>query len=107
MFGDPGHRTGRNGTTMSQEKLKVGLLFGGRSAEHDVSRMSAANILRALDPDRYEVIPIGIRRDGRWVLGEAGNGAGTGARPLSIPEEAPQVALLPGGGGDLLVLRGA
>jgi D-alanine-D-alanine ligase len=92
---------------MSQAKLKVGLLFGGRSAEHDVSRMSAANILRALDPDRYEVIPIGIRRDGRWVLGEAGNGAGTGARSLTIPEEAPQVALLPGGDGDLLVLGGS
>jgi D-alanine-D-alanine ligase len=89
---------------MNQQRLKVGLLFGGRSAEHEVSRMSAANILRALDPDRYEVIPIGIRRDGRWVLGGSGNGAGTGDRALAIPEEAPPVALLPGGGGDLLVL---
>ncbi|HEV2603643.1 MAG TPA: D-alanine--D-alanine ligase family protein [Microvirga sp.] len=91
---------------MTGKRMKVGLLFGGRSAEHDVSRMSAANILRALDPDRYEVVPIGIRRDGRWVMGDAGNGTGTGARSLDIPEDAPQVALLPGGGGDLLVLGG-
>lgn len=88
---------------MSQSRLKVGLLFGGRSAEHEVSRMSAANVLRALDPARYEAIPIGIRRDGRWVLG----GADAGARALAIPEDAPQVALLPGGGGDLLVLGGS
>ncbi len=91
---------------MTGKRMKVGLLFGGRSAEHDVSLMSAANILRALDSERYDVIPIGIRRDGRWVMGDAGNGAGTGARSLTIPEEAPEVALLPGGGGDLLVLGG-
>src|SRR6266852_7626142 len=45
-------------------RIAVGLLFGGRSAEHDVSRASAANILRALNPDRYQVSLIGISRDG-------------------------------------------
>jgi D-alanine-D-alanine ligase len=49
-------------------KLRVGLLFGGRSAEHDVSVVSARSVLSALDPTKYEVIPIGITRDGHWLL---------------------------------------
>ncbi|MBE7212928.1 MAG: D-alanine--D-alanine ligase [Gluconacetobacter diazotrophicus] len=86
-------------------RRRVGLLFGGRSAEHDVSRMSAANVLRALDPERFEVVPIGIGRDGRWRLGGgAGNGGGIGGQALVIPDGAPAVALVPGGGGELLVL---
>jgi D-alanine-D-alanine ligase len=91
---------------MVGSRKRIGLLFGGRSAEHDVSRLSAANILRALDPDRYEVIPIAITRDGRWLLADSGNGAGTGASSLEIPQEAPQIALIPGGGGDLVILDG-
>jgi D-alanine-D-alanine ligase len=86
--------------------MKVGLLFGGRSAEHDVSRMSAANILRALDPERYDVVPIGITREGRWRLADAGNGVGTGARSLTIPDGAPDVVLVPGGGGEVIVMGG-
>ena len=50
-------------------KLRVGLLYGGRSVEHEVSRISAASILKALDPTRYDVVPIGVGRDGRWHLG--------------------------------------
>jgi D-alanine-D-alanine ligase len=50
-------------------KLRVGLLFGGRSAEHEVSVASATSIHRALDPARYEVALIGVDRDGRWHLG--------------------------------------
>ena len=49
-------------------RLKVGVLFGGRSAEHEVSILSARNVIAALDQDRFEVIPIGIARDGRWIL---------------------------------------
>jgi D-alanine-D-alanine ligase len=87
-------------------KIAVGLLFGGRSAEHEVSRASAANILRALNPDRYEVSLIGISRDGRWLLCDAGNGLGTGAAALAIPDKAPQIALIPGGGGDFMLCDG-
>ncbi len=92
------------GGTMAGErrKITVGLLFGGRSAEHEVSRASAANILRALDPDRYEVSPIGIAKDGRWRVCDAGNGAGSGAAALVIPDNAPQIALIPGGGGSFV-----
>ena len=92
---------------MTQPRKKIGLLFGGRSAEHEVSKLSAANIFRALDPDLYDVILIGIRRDGRWVLCDGGNGAGSGPRSLDIPDGAPPVALLPGGGGEMIVLGDA
>ncbi len=57
---------------MSMKRLRVLLLFGGRSAEHDVSRVSAASVAHALDPEKYEVLPVGITTDGRWLLaGEA------------------------------------
>jgi D-alanine-D-alanine ligase len=49
-------------------KLRVGVLFGGRSAEHEVSLVSAASVLRGLDPKKFDVIPIGITKEGRWVL---------------------------------------
>jgi D-alanine-D-alanine ligase len=80
-------------------RISIGLLFGGRSAEHEVSRASAANVLRALDPERYDVTLIGIARDGRWLLCDAGNGAGTGAAALTIPDDGRQLALIPGGRG--------
>lgn len=52
------------------EKLKVAVLFGGRSGEHAVSRMSARSILAALDADKYAVIEIGITHEGIWLAGE-------------------------------------
>ncbi|HEX4062256.1 MAG TPA: D-alanine--D-alanine ligase family protein [Streptosporangiaceae bacterium] len=51
-----------------RRKIRVAVVFGGRSTEHAVSCVSAGNILGAIDRDRYEVIPVGIARDGRWVL---------------------------------------
>jgi len=91
---------------MAERKTRVAILFGGRSAEHDVSRASAANVLRSLDPERYEATLIGIARDGRWLLADAGNGAGTGASALTIPEDGPLLTLLPGGQGRALILDG-
>ncbi len=55
----PAEQTGRT---------RVAVVFGGRSSEHGVSCLTAADVIRALDPDRYEVLPVGIARDGRWVL---------------------------------------
>ncbi len=52
------------------EKLRVGILFGGRSGEHEVSLLSAASVLNAIDKERYEVVPIGITKDGRWLTAE-------------------------------------
>ncbi|MFY9980288.1 MAG: D-alanine--D-alanine ligase family protein [Candidatus Sulfotelmatobacter sp.] len=48
-------------------KLRVGILFGGRSGEHEVSLLSAASVLNAIDKDKYDVVPIGITKDGRWL----------------------------------------
>jgi len=52
------------------QKLRVGVLFGGRSGEHEVSLLSAASVLNAIDKDKYEVVPIGITKDGRWLTAE-------------------------------------
>jgi D-alanine-D-alanine ligase len=52
----------------SQRKTRVAVVFGGRSTEHAVSCLGAGHILAAIDRDRYEVVPVGITRDGRWVL---------------------------------------
>jgi D-alanine-D-alanine ligase len=56
---------------MSPEKkrLRVGVLFGGRSGEHEVSLASAASVIRGLDPDKYEAVPIGITKEGHWLVG--------------------------------------
>jgi len=51
-----------------QRKIRVAVVFGGQNSEHSISCASAAHVLPAIDPDRYEVVPIGIARDGRWVL---------------------------------------
>ena len=52
------------------KKLRVAVLFGGRSGEHDVSLMSARSMLAALDPEKYEVTQVGITLDGEWLNGE-------------------------------------
>ncbi|MEZ4519668.1 MAG: D-alanine--D-alanine ligase family protein [Chloroflexota bacterium] len=52
-------------------KLRVGVIFGGRSGEHEVSLASAQSVISALNPDKYEVIPVGITREGRWIAGDA------------------------------------
>ena len=53
------------------KKLRVGVLFGGRSGEHEVSLLSAASVVNAIDKDKYEVVPIGITKDGRWLTAAA------------------------------------
>jgi D-alanine-D-alanine ligase len=54
----------------SVKRIRVGVLFGGRSGEHEVSLSSSASVIRALDPEKYEAVPIGISKDGRWLVGE-------------------------------------
>jgi D-alanine-D-alanine ligase len=51
-------------------KVRVAVVFGGRSSEHSISCVSGGSVMRALDPDRYEVVPVGIATDGRWVLAD-------------------------------------
>jgi len=59
-------RTARRGA-----RVRVGVVYGGRSVEHEVSLVSARAIMQALDPERYDVVPIGISRQGRWVIGKS------------------------------------
>jgi D-alanine-D-alanine ligase len=94
-------------------KLKVGILFGGRSGEHEVSLLSAASVVSAIDKTKYEVVPIGITKEGRWLTAEhaerllkgekqqhAGGGAhATAATTLRAgnPEATPGAAVLASG----------
>ena len=57
--------------TNEKKRLRVGVLFGGRSGEHEVSLASAASVIRGLDPDKYEAVPIGISKEGHWLIGGA------------------------------------
>ena len=69
-------------------KRRIAVVFGGRSAEHPISCVSAGAVLAALDPDRYDVVPVGITRDGGWVL------TAPGQRLAIVDGELPEV---PGG----------
>ena len=76
---------------MKKKKLRVGILFGGRSGEHEVSLLSASSILKAIDRKRYEVVPIGIDKQGHWHSGlEAQRLLSAAAAPLpSVSASAP------------------
>jgi D-alanine-D-alanine ligase len=83
-----------------KKKLRIGILFGGRSGEHEVSLLSAASILKAIDKKKYDVVPIGITREGRWVTaGDAhallsGKPAPENPRLAGNPEATPTAAVL-------------
>lgn len=79
-----------------EKRLRVMVLFGGRSDEHEVSVLSATNVLSAMDRTKYEPVPVHIGRDGRWRLSSFIEGQ------LSKPTEGPYIAPVPGGRGRLL-----
>jgi D-alanine-D-alanine ligase len=88
------------------ERVRVLLLFGGRSAEHDVSRVSAVSVAAALDPSRYEVIPVAITKDGHWLLAGEARAALESARrelPPAFRVEGVPVAEIPDPGSRALV----
>ncbi|NYF49721.1 D-alanine--D-alanine ligase [Tunturiibacter gelidoferens] len=60
-------QTKKQATRPSPKKLRIGILFGGRSGEHEVSLLSAASILNSIDQTKYEVIPVGITKQGQWL----------------------------------------
>ncbi|MCF3640670.1 D-alanine--D-alanine ligase [Rhizobium sp. TRM95111] len=82
----------------TSKKLRIGVLFGGRSAEHDVSVLSATNVMNALAPAKYDAIPIFVTREGRWLLS-----AFEGGR-LATPSSGTELCLLPGGHGRAIAL---
>lgn len=87
-------------TQSPSARPRLALLFGGRSTEHEVSVMSALNVIRAIDPDHFEPVPIYIDREGVWRLSSF-----DGTR-LNRPEAGPRLALLPGGGGAMIAVDG-
>ncbi len=72
-----------------KKKQRIGILFGGRSGEHEVSLLSAASILKAIDKKKYEVVPIGITKQGRWVTA-------SDAHDLLVGRQAPENPRLAG-----------
>jgi len=72
-----------------EKKQRVGILFGGRSGEHEVSLLSAASILKAIDRSRFDVVPIGISKTGRWLMGEDAQALLNGTR---LPKAAGRKA---------------
>ncbi|GAA4498710.1 D-alanine--D-alanine ligase family protein [Actinoallomurus oryzae] len=89
-------------------KVRVAVVFGGRSSEHAISCLTAGGIIAAIDPDRYEIVPVGIARDGRWVLASGQRLAiedghlpevDTGGAALALPFDGP-------GGGLMVVAPG-
>ncbi len=83
---------------MAEPPVRLIVLFGGVSAEHEVSCLSAASVLRAVDRERYELVPVGITTEGRWVLSEATAKAlneGPESLPAALSTEGPELEPLP------------
>lgn len=78
------------------KKLRIAVLFGGRSAEHDVSVLSATNVLNVLSPHKYDPLPIFVTRNGQWLLSSFKNGI------LARPSNGTELTLMPGGHGRAL-----
>jgi D-alanine-D-alanine ligase len=83
---------------MAAKRLRIGVLFGGRSAEHEVSLLSAANVMHALDPAKYDAVPIFVTRAGQWLLSSFQDGA------LATPSGGTEICLVPGGHGRMLAI---
>jgi D-alanine-D-alanine ligase len=79
-------------------KTRIAVVFGGRSTEHAVSAVSAGGILSALDPDEFDVVPVGITREGRWVL--------AGADPLALTFDGQRLPEITASSGEAVVLPG-
>ncbi|WP_430679262.1 D-alanine--D-alanine ligase family protein [Mesorhizobium album] len=83
---------------MAEKRQRIGVLFGGRSAEHDVSVLSATNVMLALEPARYDAVPIFVTREGQWLLSRFEDDA------LARPSSGTEVCLVPGGRGRMLAV---
>ncbi len=89
---------------MTGEKIRVGILFGGKSAEHEVSLQSAKNVAEAIDRDKYDVALIGIDKSGRWLLPDQSQFLLNAGDPKLIAlnrQNEENVALVPQSGGEL------
>ena len=92
---------------MARKKLRIGVLFGGKSAEHEVSLISAKNVINALDKSKYEVIPIGIDKNGKWLLSSTSNYLLNSNNPklIKLNRSNSEVALYAQGEGALVTVN--
>jgi len=85
--------------TTEAKRLRIGVLFGGRSGEHEVSLASAAAVIRGLDTDKYEAVPIGITKDGHWLIAEGSSKTLPevlkGGRRVMLSADPTEAALIP------------
>ncbi|HXT76309.1 MAG TPA: D-alanine--D-alanine ligase family protein [Candidatus Eisenbacteria bacterium] len=85
------------------KRLRVGVLFGGRSGEHEVSLASAASVIRGLDPEKYEAVPIGITKEGHWRIGAGAQKmlpeVLRGGQDVMMTADPTNASLVPLGGG--------
>src|SRR5918995_1422967 len=82
----------------TSNRTRIAVLFGGRSAEHDVSVLSATNVMRALEPAKYDAVPVFITREGQWLLSSFEGGL------LAKPSSGTEVCLVPGGQGRMMAI---
>lgn len=89
------------------EKIRVGILFGGKSAEHEVSLQSAKNVIEALDKEKYQPVLIGIDKSGTWYLNEEGSYLLNSHDPklIKLNSASDPIALLPEQQGKLINLK--
>jgi len=92
-----------NSSATSDKRLRVGVLFGGRSGEHEVSLASAASVIRGLDPAKYEAVPIGITKEGHWRIGAGAHKmlpeVLRGGQPVMMTADPTDASLVPLSGG--------
>jgi D-alanine-D-alanine ligase len=91
---------------MTKKRIRVGILFGGKSAEHEISLLSAKNVIDAIDKDKYDPVLIGIDKSGRWLLGEPSKFLLNSTNPklISLNKASASVALVPQSEGKLTSL---
>ena len=77
------------------KKLRVGVIYGGRSGEHEVSIASAAAVVQNLDKQRYEAIPIRIEKDGRWIIADRLPASSSAAEVIEQGRAARRAAARP------------
>ncbi|MDR0525919.1 MAG: D-alanine--D-alanine ligase [Spirochaetaceae bacterium] len=87
-----------------KKKIKIGILFGGKSAEHEVSLQSAKNVCDALDPEKYEPVLLGIDKSGRWFLLDQQDFLLDSEDPkqIRLRDSGLPIVLVPGGGGRIV-----
>jgi len=88
---------------MEKQKIRVGILFGGKSAEHEVSLQSAKNVIDAINRDKYEPVLIGIDKSGKWLLNESSNFLLNSDNPelIRLNQASDSVALIPQSEGEI------